>query len=162
MEKKILILGQALPEKPVDVPFQRTRLYRWLESVGITKKDIMERFVFNALLDVFPGKVKGKDREPTQEEIKDNIPRLLQLIEDNNIDIVIPVGKLAITAVLNRDGVELQEVIGTEYAAKPFNSGNREIVIIPLPHPSGLSTWTFKDGNKELLEKALEHIKRNF
>lgn len=107
---KILVLGQALPEKPVKVPFERTRLYKWLDSVNISKENFLKSSIFDAVLNFYPGKQGGKDRVPTDFEIIENIARIIEIIKSNKIK------------------------------------------IIPLPHPSGLSTWIYQKNNQEMYQ----------
>jgi len=57
--------------------------------------------------------------------------------------------------VLGIDNINLSDVIGNSYFKKIFKLSNSELVIIPLPHPSGLSSWIYKDKNHELLKKGL-------
>ena len=159
---KILAIGQALPEKPVVVPFERTRLYKWLNTVEITKEEFIKSTIFNAILDFYPGQHNGKDRVPTDLEIKKNIPRLINIIEAEKINLIIPIGKIAIQTVLSDNSMSLENTIGKSFYVKPFNIGSQEVTIIPLPHPSGLSTWVYQNQNKDLLDQAMNLIKNNF
>lgn len=34
------------------------------------------------------------------------------------------------------------------------------VVVVPLPHPSGASSWPYAPGNRERLERALEFVRR--
>ena len=69
--------------------------------------------------------------------------------------LLIPVGRLAITRFLpNR---ALDELIGQEFEIE--HEGGTSVVI-PLPHPSGASSWVHQGNHPELLERALRAIGR--
>jgi uracil-DNA glycosylase len=65
--------------------------------------------------------------------------------------LVVPVGTLAIAEVMGHRG-GLAEVIGT--SQRLVFEGHRTDVI-PLPHPSGASTWHKMEPGKTLLARAL-------
>jgi uracil-DNA glycosylase len=65
--------------------------------------------------------------------------------------LVVPVGTLAIAEVMGHRG-GLAEVVGT--AHRLVFEGYRADVI-PLPHPSGASTWHRTEPGKSLLGRAL-------
>jgi hypothetical protein len=64
--------------------------------------------------------------------------------------LVVPVGRLAIDDWLGRDA--LSDVIGQR-----FEVDGR--VVVPLPHPSGASSWTNLPAHRELIARAVELIK---
>jgi uracil-DNA glycosylase len=49
-------------------------------------------------------------------------------------------------------------VIGRQHA---IEIAGRQVDVIPLPHPSGLSTWHRVEPGKSLLQEALELIARH-
>ena len=64
--------------------------------------------------------------------------------------LLIPVGRLAITRFLpNRP---LDELIGQAFEVE--HVGGRSLAI-PLPHPSGASSWIHQGNHPQLLERAL-------
>ena len=65
--------------------------------------------------------------------------------------LVIPVGRLAIDRFLGAK--PLDEVVGREHEIE--HVGGRAVAI-PLPHPSGASSWIHQPGNRVLLERALD------
>ena len=65
--------------------------------------------------------------------------------------LVIPVGKLAIAQVLP-DAAQLVDVVGGKHRVS-FHGVETDVV--PLPHPSGASTWHRTEPGKTLLAKAL-------
>lgn len=159
MSKEILFIGQALPEKHAAYPFARSRLYKWLETIGITKDRVLEISDFNAVLDFYPGKNGKADRTPTWQEIQENQNRLAKLVENTNPKIIIAIGKIATQAILNtKQKIELTGFVGKRFEIIPFNIGVKIYPIIVLPHPSGLSTWIYQGNNQELLNKSLNEI----
>ena len=71
-------------------------------------------------------------------------------------ELIIPVGKLAISQFIEVD--KLVDVIGQSFK-KEING--RSVEIIPLPHPSGASTWHQRSPGKDLLEQALRNIEQH-
>ena len=64
--------------------------------------------------------------------------------------LLIPVGRLAIERFLPR--LALEDLIGREHEVE--HVGGRSIAI-PLPHPSGASSWIHQGNHSELLSHAL-------
>jgi uracil-DNA glycosylase len=158
--KKAIFVGQAMPRfksHPHDWP----SLNLWLLTIGIRDKQIRKYFLYSALVDYFPGAFNGSHRAPSLEEIVKERPRLKKIIDDFDPDLVIPIGKLSISYCLNMSFKKLNEVVGKTYEADPYNLLGKQLTVIPLPHPSGASTWKHKDENKLLLEKALYLLKNN-
>lgn len=71
MQNKILIIGQALPIKPQDIPYDSTQLYKWLDAVGVSQQQAAELFEFDAMSAEFPGKTKaGGHKAPSTKAMK--------------------------------------------------------------------------------------------
>ena len=81
-------------------------------------------------------------------------------ISDFNPQLVVPVGKLSICYCLDMQFSQLNSVIGNMYKLDPYNLLEKELSIIPLPHPSGASIWKHNEKNRELLVEALNLLKR--
>ncbi len=108
----------------------------------------------SAVCRCFPGKnPKGGDRVPDKTEIKTCSQWINQEIELLQPKLIIPVGKLAISQYLTVN--KLVEVIGKEYV---LSLNAVDVDMIPLPHPSGASTWHRMSPGKELLMQALDLI----
>ena len=71
-------------------------------------------------------------------------------------DLIIPVGGLAISQIFGK--VPLDSVIGKTSQRDYFG---RVRDIVPLPHPSGASTWFKKEPGKTLLVDALQELSCN-
>lgn len=142
-------------------PHDWPTLNTWLYSIGITQSQIETNFHYSALVDYFPGSKKGSHLVPTKEEINQEHPRLVQTINDFKPDLVVSIGKLSISHCLNKESINLNETIGELFYIDPYGAIGSELPVIPLPHPSGASTWRYKPDNAKLLVKALELLKSN-
>ena len=157
--KTVYFIGQAPPRTDPVRPFGRSKLYVWLESIGIGLDFVDRYFHFGALIGHFPGSKHGSHKLPTPAEIKKYEPVFKRELERVNPDIVVPVGKLSIGYCLNRDTIRLEEEIGKIYQVDPYQKLGHNISVIPFPHPSGASSWYYKAENKPRLAKALQHLK---
>ena len=68
--------------------------------------------------------------------------------------LIIPVGRLAIDRFL--DGEPLDRLVGRVHDARVRG---RAVKLIPLPHPSGASSWVNLPANRALLDRALDHLR---
>ena len=156
---EILLVGQAPGDKEGDLgrPFAWTAgktLFKWFESIGVSEQDFRRQVYMSAVCRCFPGKnPKGGDRVPDKTEIKTCSQWINQEIELLQPKLIIPVGKLAISQYLTVN--KLVEVIGKEYV---LSLNGVDVDMIPLPHPSGASTWHRMSPGKELLMQALNLI----
>jgi uracil-DNA glycosylase len=158
----VLLVGQAPGDKePVlGRPFAWTagkQMFKWFAELGVDEAHFRANVYMAAVCRCFPGKnPKGGDRVPTPEEIANCAPWLEREIELIKPELIIPVGRLAIERFL--DARPLVEVIGQ---AHRFRHARRTIDIIPLPHPSGASTWFRTEPGKSLTRQALALIERH-
>ncbi len=160
---KILLIGQApgIHEGEVRKPFGWTAgktLFQWFERIGLTETQFRECVYMAAVCRCFPGKAAkagkgGGDRVPSKQEIAQCRPWLEAEINLLKPELIIPVGKLAIAQSL--DFKKLTEVIGQTHHSS-FHG--HECDLIPLPHPSGASTWHRMQPGKDLLNDALKQI----
>jgi uracil-DNA glycosylase len=130
-------------------------LFRWLERIGLDEAAARDRIYIAAVTRCYPGpSPAGRgDRVPSPAERANCSSWLedeLRLIRPR---LLIPVGRLAIERFLPR--LALEELIGREHDVE--HSGGRSIAI-PLPHPSGASSWIHQGDHPALLERALELI----
>jgi len=157
---KIIQLGQApgIHEGRVGKPFGWTAgktLFKWYESIGMEEAAFRKQVYMAAVCRCFPGKnPKGGDRVPSTTEIercRHWLDMEMQLLKPQ---LIIPVGKLAILQFLQFQ--KLTEVIGKQFR---IDTSVGDIDIIPLPHPSGASTWHRMEPGKALLQQALTLIR---
>lgn len=155
--KQIFFLGQA-PAKPSskhEVP--GTYLYKWLHSIGFTDEEIIKNCHFYALMAEFPGATKNGHLAPTSAQIELHRPTLIGAIQTIQPEIIVPVGKLAISEVLQKKAT-LNELVGTSLQLNPFDALGKNTLCIPFSHPSGRSAWNHI--HKPQVQQAL-HLLRS-
>jgi len=156
---KVMLVGQAPGDKEgiMGKPFAWTAgktLFKWFASIGLEEEAFRQRVYMAAVCRCFPGKnPKGGDRVPTDEEIHNCARWLDAEIELLRPELIMPVGKLAIEQFLEVG--RLVDVIGHEFELEE----NGELIdVIPLPHPSGASTWHRTEPGIALLQQSLALI----
>jgi uracil-DNA glycosylase len=159
---RVLMVGQAPGDREGQFgrPFAWTAgktLFGWYRQIGIDEAAFRERVYIAAVCRCFPGKnPKGGDRVPDREEIARCSTWLNAEAELLRPQLLIPVGKLAIEQYLPVK--LLKDVIGRQHT---IEIDGREVDVIPLPHPSGVSTWHRVEPGKTLLQDALRLIERH-
>ncbi len=159
---EILLVRQAPGDREGDLgrPFAWTAgktLFKWFASIGVDEQVFRDRVYISAVCRCFPGKnPKGGDRVPDKKEIETCSQWLSEEIELLQPKLIIPVGKLAISQYLPVN--KLVDVIGKKFDVQ---MNGVELEMIPLPHPSGASTWHRMSPGKELLAQALDLLARH-
>ena len=159
VESPILLVGQAPGNKEIEVhhPFAWTAgktLFSWFDKIGLTEEAFRKQVYMAAVCRCFPGKnPKGGDRVPDKVEISECQHWLKQEIRILKPQLVLPVGKLAISQFMTVN--KLIDIIGQIHEVE-FDKHRFDM--IPLPHPSGASTWHRSEPGKRLLDKALQQI----
>jgi uracil-DNA glycosylase len=157
---RIMLVGQAPGQveaaggKPFAGRAGKT-LFRWLERAGLDEAQARRRIFIAAVTRCYPGpSPSGRgDRVPSpteQETCGVWLDAELELIRPK---LLIPVGRLAIMKFL--PNLPLDRLIGR--AHEVTHAGGRSLAI-PLPHPSGASSWIHQGNHPQLLERALELI----
>ncbi|HIQ15185.1 MAG TPA: uracil-DNA glycosylase [Leucothrix sp.] len=156
----IMIVGQApgIHEGRVGKPFGWTAgktLFKWFSGIGLEEEVFRERVYMAAVCRCFPGKnpKSSGDRVPDKVEIANCKQWLEQEYQILQPKLIIPIGKLAISRYLNVN--KLVDVVGQQFV---IDTPDLQIDCIPLPHPSGLSTWFNMEPGKTLLQDALTLI----
>ena len=164
---RILLVGQAPGphEGKLGRPFAWTAgktLFAWLaRATGADEATVRARVYIAAVVRCFPGKTSsGGDRVPTRAEClrwRGFLEREVAILEPR---LVLPVGRLAIAEVLGPDAgaAPLAEVVGQDFRGRYHGA---EVDVIPLPHPSGASTWFKIEPGRTLLERALDRLARH-
>ena len=158
----ILLIGQAPGDKEggFGKPFAWTAgktLFKWFESIGLNETAFRQRVYMAAVCRCFPGKnPKGGDRVPSQWEIDNCAGWLKAEIDLLKPELILPVGKLAISQLLPVK--KLNEVIGRMHSV---NYHGHLTQAIPLPHPSGASTWHRTEPGLALLQSALAMLQQH-
>ncbi|MEZ4368843.1 MAG: uracil-DNA glycosylase family protein [Kofleriaceae bacterium] len=159
----VMLIGQApgTHEGAAGKPFAWTAgktLFRWFAEAGLDEASFRERVYMAAVCRCFPGKApKGGDRVPASDEIARCSVHLAREVALLRPTLVLPVGKLAIAQVLP-EATALAEVVGRAHRATLHG---HEVEVIPLPHPSGASTWHRTEPGKTLLADALALLARH-
>jgi uracil-DNA glycosylase len=162
VQTKIMLIGQAPGDKEplLGRPFAWTAgktLFKWFESIGLSEETFRQQVYMTAICRCFPGKnPKGGDRVPDAVEIEKCSRWLQAEIELLQPELILLVGKLAISQYLEVN--RLTEVIGQRFQKRLHGV---DADLIPLPHPSGASTWHRTSPGKELLQKALELVREH-
>ncbi len=131
-------------------------LFRWLARVGLDEATAREWLYISAITRCYPGPhPSGRgDRVPSPREralCGDWLADELRIIRP---PVLIPVGRLAIDRFLG--AASLADLVGREHEVE--HDGGRSIAI-PLPHPSGASSWIHAPGNAALLDRALDLLR---
>lgn len=157
--KRVIFIGQA-PARPTSKhSVAGTYLRPWLYELGLDEQAIMQNCQFYALIGSFPGSGTHGHLRPTPEQIERYRPLLISRVKEFKPDIIVPVGAMAIKEVLPNVAGGLQDIVGYTYYADPFDSLGKEMLVIPLPHPSGRSVWIAT--NRDKVASALLLLKNN-
>ena len=156
---EIMLIGQApgIKEGPAQRPFAWTAgktMFGWFESIGVREEAFRHRAYMAAVCRCFPGKNPrggGGDRVPDADEIERCSVHLASEIEILRPLLLLPVGKLAIAQILP-ELAQLTDAVGRCHRATWHG---HKADVIPLPHPSGASTWHRMEPGKSLLDTAL-------
>ena len=127
-------------------------LFRWLDRAGLAESRARETLYIAAITRCYPGpSPSGRgDRVPSrreQELCADWLDRELVALRP---PLIIPVGRLAIERFLGPR--PLDEVVGR---AIPVEHAGGTATAVPLPHPSGASSWIHQNDHARLVEDAI-------
>ena len=160
---KVMLVGQApgVKEPVLGKPFAWTAgrtLFGWFQQFcGINEEQVRSEIYFAAVCRCFPGKTAaGGDRVPAPDEIRNCSTWMNDEIELLQPQLIIPVGKLAISQFLAFE--KLAEVVGRSFQLR---RNRRAFDLIPLPHPSGASPWHRMEPGLGLLRRAMRLIARH-
>lgn len=134
-------------------------LFRWIERAGLDEATFRREVYIAAITRCFPGpSPSGRgDRVPTPAEQAQCAPWLDAELDIIRPALIIPVGRLAIDRFLGRE--PLDQIIGRVHASV---LRGHPTSVIPLPHPSGASSWFNVPANRALLDRAIEHLRVAF
>ena len=161
---RVMIVGQAPGKvesaggKPFSGRAGRT-LFRWLAEAGIDEAAARHHIYNAAMTRCFPGpSPSGRgDRVPSPRERDACAHWLDEEIALIRPRVVIPIGRLAIERFL--PPAPLDRLIGKAHRSGEFSWNP---LLIPLPHPSGASSWIHQGNHPRLLKRALglvaEHV----
>ena len=153
---RVMLVGQAPGQveaqggKPFAGRAGRT-LFRWFEQAGIDEITARRKIYIAAVTRCYPGpSASGRgDRVPSIEEQESCAGWLESELAIIRPKVIIPVGKLAINRFFSEQ--PLDRIIGRAHVI------DRRLVI-PLPHPSGASSWIHQGNHPQLLQQALRLV----
>lgn len=120
------------------------RLVGWFERAGMSREEIY----LSAIARCFPGKARGGgDLVPSRPMIRNCRTHLTSEMRLLKPEVIVPVGGLSIKELLGIG--RLSDAVGEIFTRDG-------VVYVPLPHPSGASTWLNRPENKERLDLALD------
>lgn len=155
----IFLIGQApgIKEGDFGMPFAWTAgktMFKWFGEIGLSENIFRKRVYMAAVCRCFPGKnPKGGDRVPNKIEIEHCAAWMNAELDLLRPRLILPVGKLAIAQLMPVD--KLKDVVGQLHRV---TVRELETEVIPLPHPSGASTWHRMEPGKTLLRQSLQLI----
>lgn len=154
---RAMLVGQApgQTERAGGPPFAGRAgktLFQWLARAGLDESTARELLYIAAVTRCYPGPhPSGRgDRVPSPTERAECGHWLDEELRIIRPDLIIPVGRLAIDRFLGPR--PLDTVVGREHEIA-YEGGRA--AVIPLPHPSGASSWIHQPANRLLLDKAL-------
>jgi uracil-DNA glycosylase len=159
---KVMLVGQAPGQVESGEGERRAfagragkTMFRWLDRIGVDEAIFRSKVYIAAVTRCYPGPhPSGRgDRVPSrseQERCNTWLEAELRIIRPA---LLIPVGKLAMEKFL--PSAPLDRIIGKVHEAEHAGGRSR---VIPLPHPSGASSWVNAPEHKQLLERALDLI----
>lgn len=154
---RVMLVGQAPGQvearggKPFAGRAGRT-LFKWLADAGIDEDLGRKRIYIAAVTRCYPGPAaSGRgDRVPSADEQEACAGWLESELAIIRPRIIIPVGKLAISRFFAEQ--PLDRLIGRAHVAENLP---RRPLVIPLPHPSGASSWIHQGNHPALLRQAI-------
>jgi uracil-DNA glycosylase len=131
-------------------------LFQWLARAGLDEARARESIYIAAVTRCFPGpSPSGRgDRVPSKWEQAQCRPWLDAELSIIRPKIIIPVGRLAIDLFFGT--VPLDRVIGRVHEVEHVGGVSRAI---PLPHPSGASSWMHVGNHGALLDAAIDLLR---
>ena len=154
---RVMLVGQApgkseaTDRRPFTGRAGRT-LFRWLARAGLDEAAAREHVYIGAVTRCYPGAhPSGRgDRVPSPAERARCAPWLDRELALIRPALVIPVGRLAIERFLG--AAPLAALVG---GAREVPLAGGVTRVVPLPHPSGASSWIHAPGHAALLDQAV-------
>ena len=155
--QRVMVVGQApatfVAERPTPFSGASGKVLRaWFARAGVPLDEFDDRVYLTSLTKCFPGKsASGKgDRAPSAAEIKlcrGHLEREVALVRPATI---VTLGRVAGTAFVGP--APLAALVGTR---RETEFAGQRLVVLPLPHPSGVSHWLNDAGNRALVDAGL-------
>lgn len=159
---KVMLIGQApgirepLRRRPFAWTAGKTMFGWFRQTLGVDETDFRGTVYMAAVCRCFPGRHSpGGDRVPDRQEIENCSVWMQAEFALLRPELVICVGKLAIGQFI-KPLPPLTEVIGR---ILPATRWGQTFDLVPLPHPSGASSWHRIEPGKSLTRMALERVR---
>jgi len=162
---RIMVIGQApgiaAAERPVPYSGATGRTLRaWLTRAGFPDDAFHDpdRFYLTSLTKCFPGKARtgAGDRAPSRREIAlcaSHLETELRLVRP---ELILALGRLSIEALLpSSRGLPLAALVGIPRPAEPAWLAESGTLVLPLPHPSGVSRWLNHPKHRARVEAGM-------
>ena len=161
---RVMVVGQAparVETGQAGLPFglrrgkRRSLLWDWLEQAGWSEAEFRAHHYLSAITRCYPGpSPNGQgDRVPTAAERELCRPWQEQELVIIQPKIILPIGRVAIERFLPElKGQPLESFIGQVFE-------RAGLIIVPLPHPSGVSRWLNRPENRARVGKALARLR---
>jgi uracil-DNA glycosylase len=163
--QRLMVVGQAPGPRAgtLGEPYRGATgkaLQAWLTRAGFAKGALHRDFYLTSLTKCFPGPARhgGQgDRPPSVTEIRfcsGHLDREIALVQP---EIVLALGRISAERLdPTVRGQTLANVVGT---LRPAERAGHEFVVLPLPHPSGVSRWLNQPEHRARLDLALEILR---
>jgi uracil-DNA glycosylase family 4 len=165
---RIMVIGQApgvaAAERPVPYSGATGKTLRsWLARAGFPDDAFHDpdRFYLTSLTKCFPGKARtgAGDRAPSRREIAlcaGHLETELRLVEP---ELILSLGRLSIEAMLpSTRGLPLAAIVGTPRPAELPLLHDLGTLVLPLPHPSGVSRWLNHPDHRARVDAGIEWL----
>ena len=155
-----MLVGQAPGKEEVrrGMPFvgpAGRKLFDWLKRAGFEEEEFRSECYVTAVHKCYPGSTGHGDLRPSRHQLESCSRFVDEELAIVKPEVLILVGSLAIEHFLGK--LRLADAVGRQF--KRTLSG-LAVMVIPLPHPSGVSVWPFRPENQRLLTRALGLIAR--
>lgn len=163
--QRLMVVGQAPGPRASGTgePYRGATgkaLQAWLARAGFAEGALHRDFYLTSLTKCFPGPARhgGQgDRPPSATEIgfcRKHLDREIALVQP---EIVLALGRMSAERLdPTVRGQALAEVVGT---LRPAERAGHAFLMLPLPHPSGVSRWLNQPEHRARLDLALEMLR---
>lgn len=163
--QRLMVVGQAPGPRAgtLGEPYRGATgkaLQAWLTQAGLAEGALHREFYLTSLTKCFPGPARhgGQgDRPPSATEIgfcREHLDREIALVQP---EIVLALGRMSAERLdPTVRGQALADVVGT---LRPAERAGHAFLVLPLPHPSGVSRWLNQPEHRARLDLALDLLR---
>jgi uracil-DNA glycosylase len=163
--QRLMVVGQAPGPRASGTgePYRGATgkaLQAWLARAGFAEGSLHRDFYLTSLTKCFPGPARNGgegDRPPSAAEIglcREHLDREITLVQP---EMVLALGRMSAERLdPTVRGQMLADVVGT---LRPAQRAGHAFLLLPLPHPSGVSRWLNQPQHRARLDLALEMLR---